>query len=160
MSAQNCNAGKDPVPKFVSEDNVPVHSYEAKTVRAEIVKGVIQVDPRRFKFCRLTVPATAVDVHVVGRFKVVAGGEKDVVVSVLDANGFNLWRRGKKALFYYNSYRVDMDIFNIKLPTGGIYYLMFDNSFSIRSPKSVEVNAELIYKIIQTCSPSFLSPRQ
>jgi hypothetical protein len=150
MSLQNCGVESDSVFEKPTEEHLfNSRCYKSTSVRIGVAHGVLQVDPRRFKFHRMSVPAVATDIHVVGRFKVIAGGDRDIAVYVLDAKGFDSWQAGRKAFFHYESRRANTDIFNVKLPTGGTYYLMFDNSFSIRSPKSVEVDVELIYKTIQ-----------
>jgi len=56
------------------------------------------------------------------------------------------WPNGHKTTTLYNSGRVTQNGIKVQLPSStGIYYLVFDNSFSIRTPKAIEANVKMNY---------------
>ena len=71
-----------------------------------------------------------------GKFRARGGSGNDIEVYILDEDGFENWRNGHRASTYYNSGRVTVGRFNVKL-SEGIYYLVMNNNFSVVSNKAV-----------------------
>jgi hypothetical protein len=99
-----------------------------------------------YNYFQLVVPAGASGAHLEGNFTARGGSGNDVQVYLLPENDFVNWQNRHGARSYYSSGRVMVGSFNVNLPnTAGNYYLIFDNRFSMLSPKTVQVNGALTY---------------
>jgi hypothetical protein len=104
------------------------------------------VKPRSFTFYKFTVPAGATNVILSGQFTASGSLENDVEVYVLNDDDFVTLRSGYSANNYYDSGRVAQSDINAALPFGGgAYYLVFDNRFSPRTPKTIHAAVTLHY---------------
>ena len=107
---------------------------------------VFSVKPRSFSSYKFTVPPGAANVVVSGQFSATGGSENDVEVYVLTDDAFVTLRSGYAASTYYDSGRVSQSNFQATLPFGGgAYYLVFDNRFSLRTPKLIHAVSTLHY---------------
>lgn len=73
-----------------------------------------------------------------GRFRAQGGGRNDIEVYIMDDDNFENWKNGNQANTYYNSGRVTVANFNVTLPKGN-YHLVFNNKFSVITPKAVTI---------------------
>lgn len=73
-----------------------------------------------------------------GRFRASGGNRNDIEVYIMDADNFENWKNGNQARTYYNSGRVTVANFNVRLAEGN-YYMVFNNRWSIMTPKAVTV---------------------
>jgi len=56
------------------------------------------------------------------------------------------WQNGHKTRTLYNSGRVTQSGIEVQLPSStGICYLVFDNRFSILTPKAIQANVKMNY---------------
>lgn len=79
---------------------------------------------------------------VTGRFRAYGGPGNDIEAYILDQDGFTNWSNNHGAPAYYNSGRLTVG--TIKTPlNAGTYYLVFNNRYSPRDAKTVEVTIEL-----------------
>jgi hypothetical protein len=62
----------------------------------------------------------------------------------MDSINFINWENGHTANTYYNSGQLTSSI-SATLPSGGTYYLVYDNTFSVISQKNVNTQANLSY---------------
>ncbi len=110
---------------------------------------VFLVKPRSFSAYKFTVPPGSANVVVSGQFSATGGAEhsdNDVQVYVLSDDAFVTMRSGYAASTYYDSGRAIQSNINADLPFGGgAYYLVFDNRFSLRTPKTIHAVATLHY---------------
>jgi phosphodiesterase/alkaline phosphatase D-like protein len=74
--------------------------------------------------------------HLYGRFHASGAGGNDVEAFVFDEEGFENWRNGHQATYYYMSNRVTVGSFDVRLNAGN-NYLVFSNNFSLISNKAV-----------------------
>jgi len=96
--------------------------------------------------CGLQVPPNASNVKVEGRFVAAGGTGNDVEIYLLGEDEFTNWQNGHATPTYYNSGRVTVGDLNAILPGDtGAYYLVFNNRFSLLTPKAVQLSAELTY---------------
>jgi hypothetical protein len=80
--------------------------------------------------------------NVVGRFRAEGGSGNDIKCLILDADSFENWRNGHRVRTYYNSEKITVANINVNLPQGE-YVLVFDNTFSGLSNKTVTANVEM-----------------
>jgi hypothetical protein len=72
-----------------------------------------------------------------GRFKA-TGGKNDIEVYILDDDGLENFKNGNQAQTFYNSGRVTVANFNVRLPKGS-FHLVFNNRWSLITPKAVTI---------------------
>jgi hypothetical protein len=95
-----------------------------------------------------TVPANATDVHIEGTFTASGGARNDVEVYLLNDDEFVNWQNHHTVSTLYNSGRMTQGTVNAVLPSGGgTYHLVFNNQFSLLSPKAVKANIRLRYTL-------------
>jgi sRNA-binding regulator protein Hfq len=104
-------------------------------VATSIVNSTITVGPGTIQKYTFSVPNGATNAHVSGTFFATGGSGNDIIVHVYDVNGNAL----------YSSGQVSTGNFNVNLSSGSNYSLVFDNTFSTVSPKSVTAQATLNY---------------
>ena len=99
-----------------------------------------------FQGWAFVVPDFAKQVRVQGRFTATGGARNDVEVYVLGKNEFTNWSNGNPTNTFYNSGRTTVGDVNVALPDGfGQYYLVFNNKFSLLTPKAVEFDGTMTY---------------
>jgi hypothetical protein len=104
------------------------------------------VGAHSYSWYPLVVPPGATGVTVTGRFTATGGMGNDIIVYVLDEDGFVNFRNGHPARTFYNSGRMTQSSISAVLPDApGSYYLVFDNRFSLLTPKAIQLNATLGY---------------
>jgi hypothetical protein len=74
--------------------------------------------------------------RVAAKFRARGGSGNDIEVFILDEDGFENWRNGHRAPTYYNSGRVTVGRFDVRLRPGK-YFLVMSNTFSAVSNKVV-----------------------
>lgn len=78
-------------------------------------------------------------------FEVTAGGNKDITVYVLDEEDYNNFT-ADESFYYYKYYeKYQSGSFDFTAPSSDTYYIVFDNSFSTFTAKTVEINSEISY---------------
>jgi hypothetical protein len=78
--------------------------------------------------------------RLVGSFTVVAikaGNKLDIEMDLLNEEQFRIFARGQSVSPLYNSGRVTSHQVNLSVPQSGTYYLVFNNKFSLITPKTV-----------------------
>jgi len=104
-------------------------------VSTSIVSNTITVAPGTTQKFTFSVPAGASNAHISGTFSATGGSGNDIIVYVSDSYGNAL----------YNSGQVTTGNFNVNLTAGSNYSLVFDNTFSTVSSKTVTAQATLNY---------------
>jgi hypothetical protein len=95
-----------------------------------------------------TVPANATDVRVEGTFNASGGARNDIEVYLLNDDEFVNWQNNHTVSTLYNSGRMTQGTLNAALPSGaGTYHLVFNNKFSLLSPKAVRASIRLHYSL-------------
>lgn len=98
------------------------------------------------KYHKFSVPAGATDVKIQGRFRASGGPGNDIEVALMNDDEFVNWQNHHTVTAIYSSEKVTQGTVNVSLPSdAGTYYLIFNNRFSLVSPKAVEDNLALQY---------------
>jgi hypothetical protein len=114
--------------------------------RVRIGTGALTVNASSSAYFTLAVPAGANNVRLQGRFSATGGSGNDVKVYLLSEDQYTNWQNGHSTPTFYNSDKVTVSDVNVTLPNdAGTYYLVFDNRFSLFSPKAVEEQLTLTY---------------
>ncbi|MGO9866040.1 MAG: zinc ribbon domain-containing protein, partial [Terriglobales bacterium] len=93
---------------------------------------------------RYTVPAGAFNIAMKGHFAATGGIGNDIEVFVVTEDEFVNWQNGHPSKALYNSGRVTQDTINLTLPANAAtYYVVFNNKFSLFTPKAVEANVDV-----------------
>lgn len=97
-------------------------------------------------FVSFTLPDGSSNVRLQGHFAATGGIGNDIEVYLLNEDEFANWENGHVTQTIYNSGRVTQDSPNVNVPTSaGTYYLVFNNKFSLLTPKAVEANLTFTY---------------
>jgi hypothetical protein len=128
-----------------------------------ILDSSFTVSAHSFRYYKFSLPEGSLNVAVVGEFSSAADsranaklkGEKDkadavdndIQVYVLSEAAFTIWQNGYATASVYDSGQVSQGKVQTEVPAGaGIYYLVFNNKFSPKTPKSVQASVLLRYK--------------
>lgn len=103
-----------------------------------IVSGAFTISAGRSKSWRFVVSNRAT---VSGRFRV-SEGRYDVEVFILDEDGYENFKNGHTTSTFFNSGRRTVGTVNATLGSG-VYYIVFNNGYSILTPKAIEANISI-----------------
>jgi len=106
------------------------------------------VAARASKTCTFTIPSTIRAARLVGHFTATGGPRNTIEVWVLDDDSFVNWQNAHQVHALYNSQKVTTGTIGLFLHPG-TYHVIFNNSFSVLTPKAVEANMALEYKAPQ-----------
>jgi len=130
-----------------------------------ILDSTFSVGPHTFRYYKFALPECSLNVAVVGQFSSTAdlqnfsihktpvvdknGTDADnkIEVNILTESAFTVWQNGYATSSLYESGRVPEGTVQADVPAGaGIYYLVFNNKSSPRTPKTVRAAVVLRYK--------------
>lgn len=112
----------------------------------KLTNGAAAVNAASYLWYTFTVPPNANTVTVTGHFTATGGSGNDIECFILDEDGFVNFKNNHAANTYYNSGKVTTATIGATLPSiPGTYYLVFNNNFSLITPKAVQVDATLGY---------------
>ena len=83
------------------------------------------------------------NVRVVGYFAASGGTGNDIEVAILDDMTFTNWINGHQGTSLYNSGKIMAVEIDVSITTSGKYHLVFSNTFSIVSSKTVSSRIDL-----------------
>jgi hypothetical protein len=112
----------------------------------ESVDSAFTVPRLHYKASRFVIPSDAKDAFVQGHFTASGGAHNDIEVWIMNADGFVNWQNGHPPTPLYNSGKVTQGTISLSLPETGTYVIVFNNQFSVISPKAVEDNVTVAYK--------------
>ena len=121
------------------------------------------VGPHTFRYYKFTLPEGSVNVAIMGQFASespnTAARKKDkdsdkekendsgIEVFVLTDEAFTVWQNGYATSSVYESGKVPTGAVRADIPAGaGVYYLVFSNKTSPKTPKNVQATVLLRYK--------------
>lgn len=120
-------------------------SIAAQPHEQNIADQAITVKADGYAYYKFIVPSDATNVSVDGHFSASGGFGNDIEVYLLDEDGFANWQNRHPVTPYYNSGRLTQGQIHASLSVSGSYYLVFNNNFSLITPKAVQVLATLHY---------------
>ena len=124
----------DPQPPLPQPHSIPIGA------------GVLTVNASAYSWYQVSVPPGVTSVSIAGHFTATGGSGNDIIVYILDEDGFTNFKNGHPASTFYNSGKVTTAAINAALPnTATSYYLLMDNRFSLLTPKALQINATLNY---------------
>ncbi len=103
------------------------------------------LDAGYFDYEPFNVTAGAMNVTVSGNFSASGGTGNDIEVYIMNSTQYNSWYNDEQTSVYYDSGQVTASTISLSLPPGQSYYLIFDNSFSSISSKTVSGEITLTY---------------
>ncbi len=112
----------------------------------ESIDTAFTIPQLRHKAYKFAIPAGVNSGTVQGHFSATGGSHNDIEVWLMNDDGFVNWQNKHSVTPIYNSGRVTQGTLNVSLPGAGTYYLVFNNQFSLISPKAVQDNLTLTYK--------------
>jgi len=97
-------------------------------------------------YYKFQVPAGAYGVALKGHFSATGGSGNDIETYLLTEDDLVNWQNGHTVHTLYNSGRVTQETVNLALPSdAGRYCLVFNNKFSLLTPKAVQTDVTLSY---------------
>ena len=100
-----------------------------------IVDSTYNVNPGSYYYVPFTLPCTA---NVQGGFIASATLGDNIIVYILDEDGFRQYENGQSISTYYNSDKVESGVFDVILFSGQ-YYIVMSNTYSDFSTKTVQL---------------------
>ena len=123
----------------------PKPSYVQQT--ETVFSGSAAVNPGTYDVISFTVPSGATNVVLSGTLTASGGSGNDIRVYVFDSTGLTNWENGHQASAYYATGQETAFNINVQLPGGGTYYVVFDNTFSVFSGKTVTGTLTVTYYV-------------
>jgi hypothetical protein len=103
------------------------------------------VPARGAKQYKFEVRAGASGVSLEGRFAATGGPRNSIEVWVLNDDQFVNWENRHPVTPLYNSEKVTQGTIKVSLPAPGTYHIVFNNDFSVLTPKAVQASLTLKY---------------
>jgi hypothetical protein len=142
---------------FVSQQSTTNNRFGAQQTRPFIpttqprvltlVDTAFTLNAAQGQHWNFSVPSNATDIHIEGTFTASGGTGNDVEVYLLNDDEFVNWQNHHAVSTLYNSGRVTQGTLNAPLTSGGTYHLIFNNKFSLFSPKAVKASVRLHYTL-------------
>ena len=111
-----------------------------------IGESAFTVPARGAKQYEFAVPRGASTVILEGHFAATGGPRNSIEVWVMTDDQFVNWTNRHPLKAIYNSQKVTQGTINVVLPAdAGVYHIVFNNEFSVLTPKAVEANLTLRY---------------
>jgi hypothetical protein len=110
-----------------------------------LTNGAATVNAGSYLWYTFVVPPGANSVAVNGHFSATGGAGNDVECYILDEDGFANFKNGHPTGTYYSSGKVTQAKIGTTNLAPGTYYLVFDNRFSLITPKAVQTQATVTY---------------
>ena len=110
-----------------------------------IAKKPFSVNANSYVYFEFDVPQNAQKARLIGSFEAIGGSGNDVQVIVVDQIGFTNFQNGHQFRTPYSTQRITTDTINVSMRPGH-FYLVFNNKFSLLTPKAVTVDIELQYE--------------
>lgn len=134
------------VPHTGFASSIPYLTPQPQPHVVAITNGALTVGAHAVSWYTFSVPVNATNVFIDGHFTATGGIGNDIIVYVADQDGLANIQNGHQAQVFFNSQKVTQSGIHAVLPNApGTYYLVFDNRFSLITPKAVEVSATLNY---------------
>jgi hypothetical protein len=108
-----------------------------------VCEGAFTIPARRAKTCTFVVTDGEHHARLEGRFSATGGPRNSIIVWVMNDDEFVNWRNHHPARSIYNSEKVTQGSVRVLLADPGRYHVVFNNEFSLITPKAVESSMTL-----------------
>lgn len=116
--------------------SVPVPTF------TPLATGAFTVGAGQHRYWRFVVSNRAT---ISGKFQAQGGSGNDIEVFILNEDGYINFKNGHSTPTFYNSNRATVGTINITLGAG-VYYLVFNNGYSLMTPKAVQTTIGIQYE--------------
>lgn len=107
-----------------------------------LVGKAFTVGANSYIWFEFEIPSNAEAARIAGSFEAQGGSGNDVQVILTDSQGFTNFQNGHSFRSPYSTQKITTDTFNVPLSPGR-YYLIFNNRFSVFTPKAVSAEIDL-----------------
>jgi hypothetical protein len=124
----------------------PVSLDKPQVISQTIGEPAFTIPAGAFKDYTFTIPEGLKRVGLFGKFAATGGLHNSIEVWVMNDDQFVNWRNKHGVAPLYNSRMVTQSTIKLPLPTDpGTYHIVFNNRFSLLTPKAVETKLMLRY---------------
>jgi hypothetical protein len=109
-----------------------------------LVHGLITVPAGNYYYQSFRMLDAMRSPHVSGNFTVNGSG-LDIKAYILSEQAYTNFMNGNVIISNYSSGRLATDNINISLSMPGLYYLLFDNSYSVLTSKQISASVDLVW---------------
>ncbi len=118
----------------------------SKVVTTPVGDPAFTVPAHSAKQYKFAVPPGATAVRLDGHFAATGGPRNSIEVWVMNDDEFVNWLNHHPPRAIYNSAKVTQGTLRVSLPSdAGTYHVVFNNEFSVLTPKAVEAGLTLKY---------------
>lgn len=110
----------------------------------DITRGNFSIDAGSYKVYNFSSPSGSIR-QVLGDFEASGNGSNNIRVYIMNSTSFDIWQKGGNATSYYDSGEAAIGNISIDLDSGGIFFLIYDNTSDASSPKSVTTHVYYWY---------------
>lgn len=113
----------------------------AQSASKPICEAAFTVPAHNAKTCTFALPKGSGRTRFEGHFAATGGPHNSIEVWIMNDDQFVNWANHHPVAALYNSHRVTQGTVRLLLPPdGGKYHVVFNNEFSILTPKAVEAS--------------------
>jgi predicted nucleic acid-binding Zn ribbon protein len=129
-----------------SRHSIPLSETEGLGFASEkLASGQLVVEAGKYASVKFNVPSWMGNARVVGSFRASGRSTNRIEVVLVGEGEFQNWANGRQARVLYSTGRATAGRINSPVSQVGTYYLVFNNSFSPRTNKSITAEVELRY---------------
>jgi len=115
-----------------------------------IVRSTFRVDAAQTAYWSFKIPTYVVDGRIAGNAMAAGGAGNDIRLLVMTEQQFQLWQLNRQTQSLFDSGQRRSVVLSVRVNDPGTYYVVFDNRFSLVSPKNVSADVRFVYKGIDT----------
>jgi hypothetical protein len=130
-----------------AQETKPVNLLDKPQVISQPVgEAAFTIPAGAFKDYTFMIPDGLKKAGLFGKFAATGGPRNSIEVWVMNDDQFVNWRNKHNVTPLYNSQKVTQSTIKLVLPTdAGTYHVVFNNGFSLLTPKAVETKLTLQY---------------
>lgn len=126
----------------------PVQAQEQAEV--PVVRSTFRVDAAKANYFQFKLPSYFRDGRIAGNALATGGAGNDIRVLILTEQQFQVWTRSPRPEALYDSGQRRSVVLRVPVSNPGTYYVVFDNRFSVLSPKNVEADIRFVHRGVDT----------
>src|SRR6266404_1125844 len=115
-----------------------------------VVRSTFKVDPAKAAYWSFKIPTYVMDGRIAGNALAAGGAGNDIRVLVLTERQFQLWQQNQPIQGLFDSGQRRSVVLSVRVSDPGTYFVVFDNRFSLVSPKNVSADIRFVHKGVDT----------